>query len=751
MNDLLQLKGTFEKRANASGFGSRNIPNNKQVPIADLEKLLNDLTRVSAYWQDKQNIIPGLLLSVEYKQITAKSNRIRGFLAGKHLEPNDSIVGAKFTNDAYPRHIITHFINADILNETINCMANVITVAKDLFPNAITHDNIVEIHKNGIESERISKSRFVDYIVDSYYVDGFYVDDKADIPQKTSIVTIYHTNTDTIALMKKLGIDITRGNMIQGEDTTISLTKDQLFLLKQRAPYLISMATSDISTLTIEKFETSTTTETITIPDPTNEPVIGVIDTMFHTDVYFSKWVDFKNMLDPNISLTDSDYIHGTSVTSLIVDGPSINPNLEDGCGRFRVRHFGVASGGQFSSFSILKSIQEVVASNRDIKVWNLSLGSAFEVERNSISPEAAILDKIQHDNDVIFVVAGTNNNSTTDEEKRVGAPADSINSLVVNSVNSKGNPASYTRVGPVLSFFNKPDVSCFGGDVNDRIRVYAPDGQRDTDGTSYAAPWISRKMAYLIYKLGLNRETAKALLIDAASGWEHNAHPLNKIGYGIVPKNINDVVKSKDDEIKFILSDTSEKYTSYNYNIPIPTDDDQHPYVAKVTLCYFPHCLRNQGVDYTSTEFNVKFGRIRRVKDKKGNDKEEIKSINGDEQDNIDSYIDEGTARGHYRKWDNIKHIKESFTGRNKSKKAYTNKMWGISITSKERIREKHGKGVNFGIVVTVKEVNGANRIEDFIQQSLLKGWLVNRINVEQRIDIYNIAEENVVFEDNR
>jgi hypothetical protein len=318
-----------------------------------------------------------------------------------------------------------------------------------------------------------------------------------------------------------------------------------------------------------------------------------------------------------------------------------------------------------------------------------------------------------------------------------------------VNSVNFSKNPASYTRVGPVLSFFNKPDISYFGGDSDQKIKVCTPLGEKYTCGTSYSAPWIARKMAYLIHKLGLNRETAKALLIDAASGWNHNTHPLNKIGYGIVPININDIVKSNNDEIKFILSDTSEKYTTYNYNIPIPTNDGQHPYVARVTLCYFPHCLRNQGVDYTSTEFNVKFGRIKRVKDKDGNDKEEIQSINGDVQDNIDSYINEEVARNHYRKWDNIKHVKESFTGRNRAKKAYQNKMWGISITSKERIRKKHGQGVNFGIVVTVKEIKGVNRIEDFIQQSLLKGWLVNRINVEQRINIYNIAEEDIVFDD--
>ncbi|WP_172795407.1 hypothetical protein [Bacillus sp. FJAT-25509] len=50
--------------------------------------------------------------------------------------------------------------------------------------------------------------------------------------------------------------------------------------------------------------------------------------------------------------------------------------------------------------------------------------------------------------------------------------------------------------------------------------------------------------------------------------------------------------------------------------------------------------------------------------------------------------------------------------------------------------------------MVVTPKEINGVNRIDDFIQQCNLKGWLVNRINVDNRIDIYQTAEEEITLE---
>ena len=60
-------------------------------------------------------------------------------------------------------------------------------------------------------------------------------------------------------------------------------------------------------------------------------------------------------MVSKDIPRSSNDYRHGTAVSSIIVDGPRLNSWLEDGCGRFRVRHFGVAVGADFSSFSINK------------------------------------------------------------------------------------------------------------------------------------------------------------------------------------------------------------------------------------------------------------------------------------------------------------------------------------------------------------------------------------------------------------
>ena len=228
----------------------------------------------------------------------------------------------------------------------------------------------------------------------------------------------------------------------------------------------------------------------------------------------------------------------------------------------------------------------------------------------------------------MIFVVAGTNKSSSNVE--KIGSPADSINSMVVNSVTKKGLSTKYSRKGIVLSFFAKPDVSYYGGSSEKYIKVCEPLGAAEVSGTSFAAPWIARKLSYLIDVLGLNRELAKALIIDSAREWNDSPTPsqLALYGHGIVPISITDIIKTRDDEIKFLVSDTSEKWNTYNYNFPVPMQDNKYPYVARATMCYFPMCERTQGVDYTNTELNLKFGRIK--------DNGQFNDIKGDKQ-NLD------------------------------------------------------------------------------------------------------------------
>jgi len=741
MNNVLELKGKrFVQASKIGGGGNCAMNGKKKVTKEQLLSLIDELHQIKKFWLHEDKPFEGIFISVYYNKIVAKSNRISGLLKGKNS--NSAIVGAKF-NTEKNKHIITYYIDVKDLDKSINLLSNTCNVLNEKFKDGITQSILKDdIIFNKIEFTKygLSKTGFKQVIADASYIDDFEIE-MATPQLKQSIITLFNTNMNTKILLKKIGINIMSNRIL--DDQTVFLDEEQVKLLFEKAPYLVSMATVDLAELSPEDFLQEYSSGMIHIPSPSIEPTIGVIDTLFDSSVYFSEWVDYHDMVDKNIPKDPKDYQHGTAVTSIIVDGVRLNPWLDDGCGRFKVRHFGVAVGSRFSSFTIVKQIKRIITKNRDIKVWNISLGSQQEINDNFISAEAAVLDQIQYENDVIFVVAGTN--KPNENIVKIGSPADSINSMVVNAVTKEGLSTKYSRKGLALSFFSKPDVSYYGGSKEEYIKVCEPLGEASVAGTSYAAPWIARKLSYLIDVLGLRREVAKALIIDAARGWKGCPTPeeIALYGHGVVPIRIEDIVQTKNDEIKFLVSDVSEKWNTYNYSFPIPLENDQYPYLARATMCYFPKCNRAQGVDYTNTELNLHFGRIK--------DNQKLNEINNDKQNQNDvydekkNYLYEGEARDKFRKWDNVKYIAEVPKRTNVPRKSYGNKNWGMEIKTNNRLDPKDGEGIRFGVVVTMKEMNGVNRIDDFIKNCNLSGWLVNEINIKNRIDIHEKLNEDV------
>jgi len=740
MNNVLELKGKRFIQAPREGAGGGiSMNSKKEVTAEHLMGLREQLIQIKDFWSKESRPFKGILVSVYYNKIVAKSNRIGGLFKGK--ESNEAIVGAKF-NENKSKHIIIYFLGLEDLNMSIGLLFNTADVLSQKFSGKLNQKTMEDkklINSMLFKNLPLSMSVFKQIIADASYIDSFGVEVKTT-DFKQSIITLYDVKTDVKSLFEALGIDLLSTRILDNQ--TVYLDEKQSEVLFEKAPYLVSMATANLTKLSPDDFIDKYQNDMVTIPAPTIEPTIGVIDTLFDENVYFSEWVEYHDMVSEYIPRNSNDYRHGTAVTSIIVDGERLNPWLKDGCGRFRVRHFGVAVGAEFSSFSIIKQIKSIVLNNLDIKVWNISLGSNQEINDNFISAEASMLDQIQFENNVIFVVAGTN--KPNEDVVKIGSPADSINSMVVNAVTKSGLSTKYSRKGLVLSFFAKPDVSYYGGSEEQYIKVCEPLGAANVAGTSFAAPWIARKLSYLIDILGINREVAKAMIIDAARNWNEKPDPeeIALYGHGIVPIHINDIIQTKNDEIKFVVSDVSEKWNTYNYHFPVPLKDDKYPYIARATMCYFPLCDRTQGVDYTNTELNLHFGRL--GKDGK------VVDIKGDKQnkDETLNYLFEVEARRQFRKWDNVKYIAESANKRMIPKDSYKNKNWGMEIKTNNRLNPKDGEGVRFGVVVTLKEMNGINRINEFIRNCTLNGWLVNVVDVKNRIDIHQKVNEEIEFE---
>ena len=73
------------------------------------------------------------------------------------------------------------------------------------------------------------------------------------------------------------------------DETTLRLDGREIQILQNNAPYLIAMHVRDLAEIVIDEDIVKDESESlISIPEPTNEPTVGVIDTQFDKRVYFS-------------------------------------------------------------------------------------------------------------------------------------------------------------------------------------------------------------------------------------------------------------------------------------------------------------------------------------------------------------------------------------------------------------------------------------------------------------------------------
>lgn len=743
MNNLLRIKMKFASEKRGNVFPERKFTSDRYTDVDKIDRLISSLNSVKAYYSVQAPLLKHALVDICYNDIIAKSNRVRELLKGRKT-PDNTIVGARFS-DAEPgleNHIITHYVEFSAIDSTIEKLNFAKRFLIERLEGKADKNNFIKpvVSFEGCEYK---ETKIRDIIIDCSAVDYFDVPRVSDVDVKESmLVTFYKTELKISDIFEKIGLNARYSTY---SDSSIAVDAATFNRIRETIPYLISMVATDISSMQPLEKEEIRSRDIRNIPKPTTEPTIGVIDTLFDETVYFSEWVDYEEVLEffEQTHKKPSDYEHGTEVTSLIVDGPALNPTLNDGCGRFKVKHFAVCCD-RITPSRLMRKINQIIDDNPQIHVWNLSLGTEEEVSKNFISFDAAALDEIQATKNVIFVVAGTNDNTPqAGTIKRIGSPADSLNSLVVNSVKRNNKPCSYSRKGQVLSFFNKPDVSYYGGDVGERVAVYSPKGTLQELGTSFAAPWISRKLCYLIDVMGLPREVAKALIIDSAAGWEYKQGSYknkNLVGYGVVPIRIEDILSCDNSEIRFAIYETSKAYKTANYAIPVPKDkDEKYPYVARATLCYFPKCRREQGVDYTDRELSLKFGKV-------GSDGT-IDDINKNVQDDNDGHATERKSRQEFRKWENTKFVSSLFRN-NRALKSFEDKFWGFCVTSKERRSQPLKEELNFGAVVTLREIKGVNRIEEFKHACLLRGYIVTELEAHNQIEIYETSQEEVVFQ---
>lgn len=731
---LIKLSPYYVPLAIGNYGGGPSTFQKKDVLSSHLRELASELEQVLSLFE-QQSYISLCLVSVRYQNVTPKSRRIAA-LFGRQPSSSSYVVGSRFcSGERGIFHVVTYGLPVPVVKNSITLL-NKAADMMDKFYCGVFKNEFMSKEQRArqtvlLHGAPIKKTMFFQIMSDTSNVVSFFRYESKEKPKSNGIVTffsVFKGKKDLLSFLSDVGID--RRNAVI-DNATAQLSVEEIDKVLDLAPFLVAQTTVDISLSETESATPSGESLGRTIEDPSTQASIGVIDTMFEKGCYLDKWVTYVNALeDVADNGTSVDQAHGTTIDSIIIDGPWLNPDLDDGCGRFRVKHYAYATDKTVYFDLLIRDLEDIIRKNADIKIWNISLGDRHSVDKNYISVFGAKLDELSVKYSVLFVVAGTNLDKEFREE-RVGSPADSMNAIVVNSVNRNGERADYSRCGPVLTLFRKPDVCYYGGTDREPIMVYSPTGDYRGIGTSVAAPWIARKLAYLVYVLHMNIWVAKAMIIDAAAQW--NEHPdleINKyMGYGIVPIRISDVYQGRNNEIKLILCGTTKEKTITVQTIPVPLDSDSRfHYKAKATLCYATQGHRNQGVDYSGTEISLKLGRMYLKKYKDRNSMLRADSINKDRQGDDDDYTDEQQACVKYQKWSNVKHLVQPITKREKAVAPKANAFWGIEIGNTERYgsisakEENSLRPVDFGIVITFRRIDGIDANTDAFMNEAYK-----------------------------
>lgn len=300
-------------------------------------------------------------------------------------------------------------------------------------------------------------------------------------------------------------------------------------------------------------------------PEPGVEyPVVGVIDSgTTLQDSYLSPWrIDRISEVPPEFQ----DNTHGSFVSGLVVHPRRMN----HGDVRFpscsaKVLDV-VALGKQGTSEEVLISILEnVLKKRKDVKVWNLSLGTNSPVRDRSFSDFGVALDRLQDEFGVTFILAAGNFREKPlrtwppddlGERDRICPPADSVRSIVVGSVAHRDHsssrvkenePSPFTRRGPGPVYLPKPELAHIGGNCNahlngSQVGVLSLDGRgniAEDIGTSFAAPLVSTLFANINQRIvGSSRLLTRGLLVHSAAmrGGKIDPNLLKYQGFGSPP-----------------------------------------------------------------------------------------------------------------------------------------------------------------------------------------------------------------------
>ncbi|AGY53761.1 hypothetical protein BRDCF_p1134 [Bacteroidales bacterium CF] len=370
-------------------------------------------------------------------------------------------------------------------------------------------------------------------------------------------------------------------------------------------------------------------------------PTVGVLDSGISDIPYLKPWLhEDKITYYPD---EDVDKSHGTFVAGILLYGDELegeNYTGFEGCKLFEAIVIPDLKKQRILEDELIAQIWDAISRNRDIKVWNMSLGTNIEIDQYEFSDFAKALDEIQEQNNVLICKSAGNctNFKVNAPVGRITKSADTVRGLVVGSIAQeknatdladKHNPSPFSRIGRGPSQIIKPDVVHIGGNVGlnasnsvvmNPVKSFSPTGGIVANvGTSFSTPRISAIASGLDSMLNesFNPTLLKALIIHSAKYPEEMKMPIaDKIkftGFGL-PSNIKDILFNETNEITLILQDTLERGNFIDIlDFPFPqsmVDDEGYFYgEMTVTLVTSPILEVSQGAEYCQSNIDVMLG----------------------------------------------------------------------------------------------------------------------------------------------
>ena len=245
------------------------------------------------YWAEKRRTFKPLI-TVYYKDIVAKSNRMEAILSEGSSSPNEMVVGAKFSHEPQPRHIITYCFEYAVIARGVSLLASARAVLDDGFDAVITDETMdvlngnekklkrdltaVERRQNTkrallLAEQKLSKSQFCKIIRDVHSIDRFGVEEQTEAITDSQLITLYDVGLSKKELLNRLGL---HHEMITSlDDLTWLVSPAQYLKIIGEAPFLVAMTVTDFGRIdAVTDGVAMRPAADFSIPEPQNEPVI---------------------------------------------------------------------------------------------------------------------------------------------------------------------------------------------------------------------------------------------------------------------------------------------------------------------------------------------------------------------------------------------------------------------------------------------------------------------------------------------